>query len=54
MDRIVNPEASKQFAEIFEAHHNPGKWNYIRLRKQKEKKIRDKGEDLGLDMSQKG
>ena len=46
-------EETKHFEDIFESHHNPGRRDYIRMRKLKEKKVKDKGEDLGLDMSQK-
>lgn len=46
-------EETKHFVDIFESHHNPEKRSYIRMKKLKEKKVKEKGEDLGLDMSPK-
>jgi hypothetical protein len=45
-------ESSKQFHEIFEAHHDPEIQELKRMRRRKEEKIKNKREDLGLDVSQ--
>jgi len=45
-------EVSKQFHEIFEAHHDPEIQELKRMRRRKEEKIHYKREDLGLDVSQ--
>ena len=45
-------EASRQFHEIFEAHHDPEIQELKRMRRRKEERIKDKSEDLGLDVSQ--
>ena len=45
-------EATKQFREIFEAHHDPEMQELKRMVRRKQEKIDDKKEDLGLDVSQ--
>ena len=45
-------EATKQFREIFEAHHDPEMQELKRMLRRKQEKIQDKKEDLGLDVSQ--
>ena len=49
---MTESEASKQFREIFEAHHDPEIQELKRMVRRKRDKIRDKQEDLGLDVSQ--
>ena len=46
-------EETKHFDEIFNFHHDPARRDYLRMMKRKEKKVREKGEDLGLDVSPK-
>ncbi len=45
-------EETKHFDDIFESHHNPEKRSFLRMQKLKKKKVKEKGEDLGLDVSQ--
>lgn len=46
-------EETKQFKAIFEAHHDPQMQDLKRLLRRKGEKIKEKSEDLGLDLSQK-
>lgn len=41
-------EPTKQFREIFEAHHDPEIQELKRMVRKKEEKKKDKAEDLGL------
>ena len=45
-------EETKQFREIFEAHHDPEIQDLKRMLRRKQEKIQEKKEDLGLDLSQ--
>ena len=44
-------EPTKQFKEIFEAHHDPEIQELKRLIQRKKEKIKEKAEDLGLVLS---
>ena len=46
-------EETKHFNDIFDIHHNPERRDIIRIRRRKERKVKEKGEDLGLDISPK-
>ena len=45
-------DVSKQFHDIFEAHHDPEIQELKRMRRKKEEKRKEKMIDLGLDVSQ--
>jgi len=49
----MSNEETKHFDEIFATHHSADKRGYMYLKKKKDKKRKEKGEDLGLDMSEK-
>jgi hypothetical protein len=44
-------EPSKQFREIFEAHHDPEIQELKRMLRRKQERIQDKQEDLGIDIT---